>query len=300
MRRLLLIPIALLLLVGCGQKQPKLTAKQQKEKAAKEEREALKIGVLPTLDCLPIYLLKDSVLYDTAKVDIRLKHFTAQMDVDTALVGSSVQIGMSDMVRASFLGRRGTYIKALTATPSYWQLFTHPDEKIDSISKLQDKTIGMARYSVTDMLNVETMKKAKLKSRAFPAQINDVYLRLKMLVADQIEGAWLTEPQATQARLKGMKLLVDNSKDVARIGALIYHENPMDDLTKRAQQMDAFREAYNHACDTINKKGIAHFAPLLKKYMALDDKTIHALPKIHFDGIKSPRPEDVRRAKEFR
>lgn len=300
MKHILTLALLALLLAACGQKAPKLTARQQQAQAAREEREALKIGVLPTLDCLPVYLLRDSLLYDSAKADIRLKVFTAQMDIDTALVGTSVQVAVSDMVRAAHLGRRGTYLKALTATPAYWQLYTHPDEKIDSIRKLQDKTIGMTRHSVTDLLNVETMRKAKLASPAFPAQINDVYLRLKMLRSDQIEAAWLTEPQATQAKLAGMKLLVDNSKEASRMGAIVYHENPMDDLTKRARQMDAFKEAYNKACQLINEKGIPHFAPLLKKYMGLDEKTINALPKLRFNGITTPRSEDVRRAKDFR
>lgn len=299
-KTILLALLALLLVASCGRNDHQLTARQQREKAAKEEREALKVGVLPTLDCLPLFLLKDSLLYDTAQVDIRLKRFTAQMDIDTALTGGSVQVAVSDMVRAAYLGRQGTYLKALTATPSYWQLYTHKDEKIDSLSKLQDKNIGMTRHSVTDLLTVETIKKAKLKSRAFPVQVNDVQLRLKMLANDQIEAAWLTEPQATQARLMGARLLVDNSQELTRLGAIVYHENPMDDLTQRARQMDALRDAYDKACKAIDEKGVAYFAPLLKKYMGLDEKTIKALPEVRFKGIQTPRGEDVKTAKTFR
>lgn len=276
------------------------TTKAEREQALLAEKAAFKVGVLPTLDCLPIYLLKDSLLYDTAKADIRIKTFTAHMDVDTALVGGSVQVGVSDMVRAAFLGRQGHFMKAISATPTYWQLFTHPDEKIDSLSKLADKTIGMTRHSATDLLTEKAAKEGKLRSRAFPAQINDVNVRLKMLRNDQLEAAWLTEPQATQAVLQGSKLLVDNRKDSTRLGVLLYHENVEDDYSLRAQQLDAFKAAYNKACQLINQHGLAYYAALLKKYYGLDDKTIRALPKPTFEGIVSPRAKDVKLAKEFR
>lgn len=286
-----------LVLSSCGGGNGSASRKKN-DKAS--EREAFKVGVMPTLDCLPVYLLKDSLLYDSTKADIRVKVFTAHMDIDTALVGGSVQLGASDMVRAAFLGRQGVYLKAITATPAYWQLFTHKDEKVDSLSKLADKTIGMTRHSVTDMLTVENVEKGKLKSRAFPAQINDVNLRLKMLRNDQLEAAWLTEPQATVAKLAGAQLLVDNSKDSVRMGVLLYRENPDDDFTLRAKQLDEFKAAYNKACQLIDKNGLVYYAALLKKYYGLDDKAIRALPKTRFTGIVLPRQADVKRAKKFR
>lgn len=46
----------------------------QRQKQVRADHEAyeaaFKVGVMPTMDCLPIYLLKDSLLYDTTKVDI--------------------------------------------------------------------------------------------------------------------------------------------------------------------------------------------------------------------------------------
>lgn len=284
----------------CGNVDHAKVAREQRERAHAEERAALKIGVMPTLDCLPVYLLKDSLLYDTAQADIRLKRFSAHMDIDTALAGGSVQLGVSDMVRAAYLGRRGVYLKAITSTTACWNLYTLKTEKIDSISQLADKTIGMTRYSVTDMFTTQTLRKAKLKTRAFPAQINDVNLRMRMLTNGDLEAAWLPEPQATKARLAGAQLLVDNSRDSLAMGAFVYHEDPMDDFTLRARQMEVFRAAYNKACKTINERGITYFTPLLKKYMGLDDKTIAALPKVKFEGIVTPHPKAVKQAKAFR
>lgn len=296
----LLVAAFVMAVCSCGNhKGHPLSPKEQREQQQAAERAAFKVAVTPTMDCLPVYLLKDSLLYDTAKVDIRLRTFTSQMDVDTALVGGSVQVGVSDLVRVAFLEHRGTRLRTLTTTAAYWQLYAAKDQKLTLLSQLQDKLIGMTRHSVTDMLTTEAVKKGKLKRRAFPTQINDVSLRWKMMQNSELEVAWLPEPMATQARLGGCHLLVDNSNDMSRMGVMAYRENALDDLAKREQQFNDFLFAYQRACDSINKHGIAHYAPLIEKYMHLDVKTAKALPKIHYEGIVAPRPADIHRAKSF-
>ena len=64
---------------GESEEQRQMRTKAEQERLAAAQRAALKIAVMPTMDCLPLYLLKDSVLYDTTKVDIRLVPFMAQL-----------------------------------------------------------------------------------------------------------------------------------------------------------------------------------------------------------------------------
>ena len=68
----------LLILAGCGQsyEETKRLSREQRLKLAREDSAALKIAVMPTLDCLPIFIAKDHQLFDTV-VDIRLKRYTA-------------------------------------------------------------------------------------------------------------------------------------------------------------------------------------------------------------------------------
>ena len=79
--------LSVLMITSCSDDKEKAEISKAKAKAEREKyNAALKIGVMPTMDCLPIYLLKDSNMYDSTKVDIRLKVFIAQMGCDTALV----------------------------------------------------------------------------------------------------------------------------------------------------------------------------------------------------------------------
>ena len=50
-------------------------------KGKKEDSLAFKVGVLPTLDCLPMYVAKEQCLFDTAKADIRLSSLCRRLTV---------------------------------------------------------------------------------------------------------------------------------------------------------------------------------------------------------------------------
>ena len=81
------------LVVACGQsyetKQRMTRAERAKLKTA--DSLALKVGVMPTLDCMPLFVAKERRLFDTLGVDVRLRMRKAQMDIDTALIGGSVE-----------------------------------------------------------------------------------------------------------------------------------------------------------------------------------------------------------------
>ena len=82
-----------LLVVACGRsyEEQRRMSRAERYRLFREDSLALKIAVMPTLDCLPLYLMKDHQLYDTAQLDLRLKFFTAQMDCDTALLNRRVE-----------------------------------------------------------------------------------------------------------------------------------------------------------------------------------------------------------------
>ena len=188
-----LLILAVLTLVSCGKSDKELQAERQAQKLAEREayQKAYKIAVMPTMDCLPAYLLKDSLLYDTAKVDIRLCWFNAQMDCDTAMIGGSVQAAFSDLVRTERLKHRNKVLMHyLTDTNLNWQLIADKDSKLKQLSDLSDKIVAMTRFSGTDLLTDMAVKKAKPKYQVFRVQINDVLVRLAMLQNHEIDAYW--------------------------------------------------------------------------------------------------------------
>ena len=82
----------IVLLSACGQSYEEKVRLSRAERArlAQEEAAALKVAVLPTLDCMPVYLAKQKQWYDSTQVDLMVKFRNELIDSDTSLNGNGV------------------------------------------------------------------------------------------------------------------------------------------------------------------------------------------------------------------
>ena len=301
MKKLFWIITTICLLAGCGQsyEETKRISREQRIKQQREDSAALKVAVLPTLDCLPIYLAEDHEMFDTV-ADIRLKQFTAQMDVDTALLNDRVELGVTDLVRAERMMKQDSLIEYLTATNAYWQLISNRVARITDLKHLDDKMLAMTRYSVTDLLGDLAVDSAKLKpERVFRIQINDVNVRLKMLENNEMDALLMTEPQAAQARLLKHKVLLDTRKQDMQMGAIVMRSKVLAERNRKVQ-MKVFIKGYNAAVDSINHYGISHYRDLVMKYCKVKREAVDTIPKnLKFSHIEKPREKDIEQARKW-
>lgn len=292
-----LLILAVLTLVSCGKSDKELQAERQAQKLAEREayQKAYKIAVMPTMDCLPAYLLKDSLLYDTAKVDIRLCRFNAQMDCDTAMIGGSVQAAFSDLVRTERLKHRNKVLMHyLTDTNLNWQLIADKDSKLKQLSDLSDKIVAMTRFSGTDLLTDMAVKKAKPKYQVFRVQVNDVLVRLAMLQNHEIDAYWFAEPQITKALSADNNSLFNSEDAGVHLGVVA-----IMDKVRRQDEEAAFAAAYDKAVEQINKNGVKYYSALIQKYMKVDESVVRALPDIKYTKIGPPRKANLLIARNF-
>ncbi len=291
----------LLMLVSCGQsyEETKRLTRAQRLKLAREDSAALKIAVMPTLDCLPLYIAKDHQLFDTV-VDIRLKRFTAQMDCDTAMLRGRVEGMVTDLVRAERITQLGTPLRYLASTNAYWLLISNRNQRITQLKHLDDRMLAMTRYSVTDLLGDLAVDSAKLKTeRVFRIQINDVNVRLKMLENNEMDALLLTEPQATQALLAKHKVLLDTRREDIQMGVIAFRTKGMDDKNRK-KQIEVFLKGYNDACDSINKFGVRRYKDVIRKYYTISEPALKNLPDtLIFNHAEAPRQKDVERAQQW-
>lgn len=293
--------VAVTILAGCGMSYDE-TRRLSREEAAKKRKEdslALKIGVLPTLDCLPIYVAKEYGLFDSLKTDIRLRTFNSNIDCDASLAAGRIEGNVTDIIRGQYMKKRGTALNYVAATNAYWQLISNRKSRVKAIRQLDDKMVAMTRFSATALLADYATDSVKLKrENVFKIQINDVTLRLKMLLNNEMDAMLLTEPQATTARLYKNNLLLDSREKDMRFGVIAFSTKAMKDK-RRQQQLNAFIEGYNKACDIINKNGVRHFSSLLEKYCNVDAKTLAALPEMKFEHAAAPRQKDIETADKW-
>ncbi len=274
------------MLAGCGQsyEEKARISKAEKERLAREDAQALKVAVMPTIDCMPAYLAKSEAWFDSMGVDIRLKVRNAQMDCDTALAGKRVEVAVTDRKRVEHMTRRGVALVALGPTNAYWQLIANRTARVKDVSQMGDKMVAMTRYSATDYLTDQALKGVKTSSVVFRIQINDVLTRLEMLRNNEMDAMWLPEPQATTARMYKHVVLKDSRKMNQHLGVVVMRGGLLSDA-ERKRQLAAFVKGYNRACDSLNVRGVAHYSSLVETYCHTDGATVKALPKLYFPHI---------------
>lgn len=302
MRRLLWIIVAVAAFAACGQstEERKRLSRAERIRLQKEDSAAFKVAVMPTLDCLPLYVARWHGLFDSLKADVRLRRFTAQMDCDTALAGGSVEAGVTDVVRAQRLVRLGVPLVYVSSTDAYWLLVANRNSRIRELKQLYDKMLAMTRYSATDLLGDHAVDSAKVKEgRVFRVQINDVIVRLEMLRNNEMDAMFLTEPQATAALLMKHNAIMDSRKLGLRLGAVVVRGDRLAD-DNRKKQLEAFKRAYDMACDSINKYGVGHYRRLVGEFCGVDAAVADSIgTKVKFSHIVPPRKSDIERADKW-
>ena len=263
---------------------------------------AVRIAVMPTLDCLPLFIADDSGLFQRESLDVRLVPFTAQMDCDTAIAGGSADGLVTDLVRAERMKDFGTQLRYIAATDLQWQLLTGKTVRIKQLKQLDDKMLAMTRYSATAMIADHLVDSAKLVSeRVFRIQVNDVLVRLNMLETGIMDAMLLPEPQATVARLLQANTVYDTSRDSLRLGVLAFSEKSLA-LPKLKGKLDAFTRAYDAACDSIAGKGIAHYRNLIARWCHVEPEIADSLEQqrgMLFPHALPPRQRDIDMAKAW-
>lgn len=262
----------------------------ERAKQKRQDSLALKVAVLPTLDCMPIYLAKAHGFFDADGLDVRLRMWNAQMDCDTALTGGSIEGAVTDRKRVEYMESKGTALTILGSTNAYWQLISNRTARVKNVRQLGDKMVAMTRHSATDFLTDEALKGVKTTATVFRVQINDVTIRLQMLLNNEMDAMWLTEPQATTARLKKNPVLKDSRRMKQQLGVVAFRTDALKDK-RRQQQMAKFVKCYNAACDSLNAKGLQHYADLITTYCKTDGETVDSLPQLKFTHIAFRRGE---------
>lgn len=290
----IIISAVIIAIVACNKKDTSQTPHQQQTD--------LHVAAMPTLDCLPIFVAEKLQLFQKQQLNVQVHTFQAQLDIDTALIGGTVQTAITDLVRAERMQKKGTYLSYITLTNTQWQLYTPQAARIKSPKQLGDKNLAMTRFSATDLLTNIVIKKAKPSNSVYKIQVNNVNIRLNMLINRQVEAAWLTEPQATEAKNAKCIPIADSKDEDLRLGVIAFRT----DINKKGydektmlKKIEAFKKAYNEAVDSIQKYGVKNYTTRLKEVFQIDEKTIKALPNIEYSHATPPLQSDIDKAKMY-
>lgn len=284
-------------LLGCRQQGESPQART--ETPVPRDSAALRLSLMPTLDCLPFYYAVAAGIYDSLGLEVRLATYDSQFDCDSSLLGRSADGSVSDLVRTRFYIGKGDSLEAVMATEGSWSLVVCGKLRVKSVQHMKDRLVAISRQSAADYYSHAALKKAKLEPDAvFRPQINNVFLRASMLDNNQIDAAVLPEPQATAACCSGHRRLYDGRQDTLRLGCLTFRKAVLAGAAGQ-EKLRLLLAGYDQAAARLNKEGAKACRTLLRDVYKLPSRLADTLRLPRYNPSHAPDAEALRQAADF-
>lgn len=273
------------------------------EELARRDSAALHVAVMPTADCLPLFVAERTGLFDSVGVDVRLITYQAQLDIDTALAKGDIELAYSDLIRAMMLQQDTVGLYAVAAADAHLSLVTARRGRVRKLNQLKERMVAIARHSITDYWSDRLTDSAALqRDDIFRPQINSLRVRRGMILNNTMDAAFFPEPYTTQLRLQGNHVHFPTQGQSPQLGAWLIPTRVYTDAT-RTKQILKLWQAYNRAADRLNahrtdRQRSEHtdsLARILQRTYevpdSLCDTLLHLLPR--FSRIAAPQRADV-------
>lgn len=198
---------------GCTQKTSQTTNNSDNRQKAVPPQEQLTIAILPTIDCLPLYVASHYGIYDSLGLNIKTVIYESQMDAEQSVINGKNIGCATDIIRTALLQYQKAPLRYLFSSNREWELIANKKLRISKIHQLNNRLIGITRLSTIDFLSDFITAQLKNGQLILRPQINNIDTRLQMLENSQIDAAFLPLQRALYARKKGHTLLaIDKSK----------------------------------------------------------------------------------------
>ncbi len=157
--------------------------------------DTLRIAVMPTISCLPVFYALRTGIPDSMGLDLKLLRYNAQADVDTAVAYGHTDVAWTDLIRAI---RQYPLARPFLSTDEEVSLIAHRSKRAKSLAQMKEQMVAVSRLSITDYWCDRMMDSAKMEyDQLFRPQINDVRLRADMMRTGLLEGAMMCDPYSS-------------------------------------------------------------------------------------------------------
>lgn len=253
--------------------------------------DTLIIGLLPTLDCLPFYVAREEGIFDSMRLQVRFVFAHSQMDMDEYLAKGYVEIGATDILRTIGMQYKKRNIRYLASSSREWEVYACRKYRISQPWQLGDRMLGSTRHSVPDFISDTLSQLVNQKKRQLlRPQINDVFLRMRMLDDGQLEAAILPVPLTLAMQAKKHTPIYNSSCTKGLAGFAV--STRQTSLTHIRQVI----HAYNMAVNSLKKHPNRPLPQRFLRYLRTDSLPVSLLTDKHLSHLYIPDDRTIRQA----
>lgn len=213
--------INLFLLASCALRQQEAMPFDADSTSIDSSANVMRVAVMPTMGCMPLYYAVRSGLADSLGVRIRLLRFQAQMDIDTAILRGHADIAYTDLIRSARLAK-DTEVIPFAACNEPLSLISLKTKRVKRVNQMKEQMIAISRLSATDYWCDRMLDSTGTShDDIYRPQVNDVWLRAEMIRQGLVDAAMMGEPFATWMTLLGHRRLFRTQRGQTRLYAWV-------------------------------------------------------------------------------
>ncbi|MCL5110504.1 MAG: MetQ/NlpA family ABC transporter substrate-binding protein [Chloroflexi bacterium] len=240
-KAILSLLLALALLAGC------------QAPASAPAAASLKIGLLPIVDSLPMYVAEQEGFFAAQKVNVELVPFSSAVERDSAVQAGQVDGFLNDLVATLLLDKGSGKLRVVRQTfqgspaKPMMYLLAAPHSNVKTAGDLPGVDVGVSSNSVIEYTTQMLAQKAGLPPLR-TIEVSKIPVRFDMLMQGQLQAATLPDPLASLAITQGARLILDDSKTGDGQSVLTFRQ---ETLAAKPAAVKAFLVAYEQAVKTI-------------------------------------------------
>ena len=264
----IILLVVVLVLGGCGQKP--------------SPSQVLKVGVMPAVDSLPIFVADQMGIFEDLGLDIEVEVYTNAMDRQSALQAGGLDGAMTDVIGLVNNVHNGFDIKVTTSTDGVFPILYNSKN-----TSKETLVAGMMEVSVTNYLSDEFLKDVTFTKE----YITDLPARLEMISKGSLDLAVIPEPMASMGALNGLDKYVMELNDAYSPEVMVFNQKAIDSKNK---ELKLFHQGYNLALETIeNDPGAAR--QLLVDTLALNPAILDDFVLPTYNKVRVPSQEYIKK-----
>ena len=216
----------------------------------------LRIGALPVLNTLPLYIAQDAGYYDEAGVSVEIVDFVSSRDAQQAALAGEIDGFQLDLVSALKVNANGGDLRlvrhvGITSMP-FFAIIVGRDSGVETSAELVGGKIGLSKNTIVQYLTDELLRSAGVDAAAVEyVDIPGIFDRSQQLLDGEITAATLPQPVLHIAREQfGNRILIEDT-------AVDYVPEALSlsaaALAEKGEAARAFLAAYERAVVAINE-----------------------------------------------
>ena len=257
----------------------------------REKFYTLNVGVMSSMDYLPLAVAKAYNYFDDAGVTVNLQKFYSANDRDAALQSKNLDGAILDYTGAAIQHAGGIELYLTSQCDGTFELMAGKDVLYEDAEDLKNKEYAVSRNTVVDFCTDLILKNSNISTGSISrSEINKIPLRLEMLRNGRIDMTVLPDPFATIAKADGAKSVASLEEMGHSVTGIVFTERA---LFRKIEAIQAFYEAYNRAIEDLQKKPIEEFKEILIEEIGFPEELIDQVKLPEYQKARQPKPDDL-------